>query len=189
VPCEKIKEALRANNISFVEEWIPLDDMSYSIDIAFPDIKLGIEINGNQHYNSDWSLRDYYQERHNKIEGAGWKILEIHYSQCFYPDNVLKLIELGEQPDYSEYFETQRKRVIAKEAKKPLLPGVKHRMKTDIKYRSVILAVENSDIDFSKFGWGSEVSKIIGITPPKVNLWMKRHMKDFYEDRCFKRKR
>jgi hypothetical protein len=62
-------------------------------------------------------------------------------------------------------------------------------MKTDIKYRSVILAVENSDIDFSKFGWVSEVSKIIGITPPKVNLWMKRHMKDFYEDRCFKRKR
>ena len=53
-------------------------DNASNIDIAFPDIKLGIEINGNQHYNSDGTLKDYYQERHNLIEEAGWKLLEVH---------------------------------------------------------------------------------------------------------------
>lgn len=29
---------------------MPLDDRSFSLDIAFPEKKIGIEVNGNQHY-------------------------------------------------------------------------------------------------------------------------------------------
>ena len=45
----------------------------------------------------------------------------------------------------------------------------------------------NSNINFSKIGWVGEASKIIGITPQKVNQWMKRNMLDFYNNKCFKR--
>lgn len=45
----------------------------------------------------------------------------------------------------------------------------------------------HSDIDFSKFGWVGKASTIIGITPQKVNQWMKRNMLEFYNEKCFKR--
>lgn len=70
-------------NIEFVEEYSPFNDYHYSIDIAFPDLKLGIEVNGNQHYNKNGELKSYYQERHNIFESRGWKILEVHYSKCY----------------------------------------------------------------------------------------------------------
>lgn len=47
-----------------------------------------------------------------------------------------------------------------------------------------IKTIENSDIDFSKFGWVSKVSKITGIKHQKVTIFMKKYMPDFYEN-CF----
>lgn len=49
-------------------------------------------------------------------------------------------------------------------------------------------ALLNSSIDFSKFGWVVRVAPVIGITPPKVNGWMKRNMTDFYDECCFKKR-
>lgn len=82
-PCELFKKKLKKQNISFVEEYTPLDDRFYSIDISFPDIKIGIEINGNQHYNSDKTLKTYYQDRKNNIEKEGWKLYDVHYSKVY----------------------------------------------------------------------------------------------------------
>lgn len=95
-PCEKFKEILNAGGIKYLSEYTPLENYNYSIDIAFPNIKLGIEINGNQHYNNDKTLKDYYQNRHDILVKNGWDILEIHYS-CVYiknkMDELLSLIE------------------------------------------------------------------------------------------------
>ena len=56
VPCEKLKEWLKSKNINFIEEYsIPESKNNYSLDITFPDKKIGIEVNGNQHYNQDGS--------------------------------------------------------------------------------------------------------------------------------------
>ena len=44
VPCEKFKGILNDNNISFTEEYQPLETRFFSIDIAFPEDKFGIEI-------------------------------------------------------------------------------------------------------------------------------------------------
>lgn len=63
------------------------------------------------------------------------------------------------------------------------------RIKNNKLAEPVIRKLLASDIDFSKFGWVNKASEIIGITPPKVNSWMKRHMLDFYETSCFKKKR
>lgn len=83
-PCEKVKEFLTRLNIPFIEEYQPeIDGRSFSIDIALPDKMIALEINGNQHYERDGTLKSYYQERHDLLEANGWNVYEIHYSACF----------------------------------------------------------------------------------------------------------
>jgi hypothetical protein len=88
-PCEKVKKDLIKYNISFEEELQPLKDRFYSIDIAIVDKGIGLEINGNQHYNNDKTLKDYYQKRKELIEEKGWKLYDIHYTKV-YDDNFIK---------------------------------------------------------------------------------------------------
>ena len=82
-PCEYLKQQFRDNNIDFVEEYTPFNDYSFSVDIAWPDKKIGIEVNGNQHYNSDGTLKEYYYNRHQIFEDRGWILYELHYSKCY----------------------------------------------------------------------------------------------------------
>jgi hypothetical protein len=91
-PCEFLKKKLEENDIMFAEEHIPLKNRFFSLDIAFLEPKKAIEVNGEQHYNRDGTLRKYYQERHELIESDGWKILELHYAEC-YNDNVIEKIK------------------------------------------------------------------------------------------------
>lgn len=93
IPCENFKKILSHNNIEFIEEFQCFDDYNYSIDVAMPKYKIGFEINGNQHYNIDGSLKEYYQNRHNYIVGKGWNLLQIHYTECFNDNNILNIIK------------------------------------------------------------------------------------------------
>ena len=95
-PCEYFKSILKMKNLSFEEEFSPIEDRFFSVDIAFPDIKICIEINGEQHYNRDGSLSTYYQDRHDLIEANGWKVLEIHYAKVYdekETDSIVQWIE------------------------------------------------------------------------------------------------
>jgi very-short-patch-repair endonuclease len=91
-PCEIFKEYLRSRQIEFEEEYQALSDRFFSIDIAFPSLKIGIEINGEQHYNRDGTLKEYYRNRHDLIESYGWKLHEIHYSICYKKDEIERII-------------------------------------------------------------------------------------------------
>lgn len=83
-PCENVKIFLRKNGIQFVSEFDPgVEGRFFSVDIAIPEKQILIEINGNQHYNKDGSLKDYYQERHDLISSLGWVIYEVHYTDAF----------------------------------------------------------------------------------------------------------
>jgi len=98
VPCEKFKTFLRDHKIDLTEEHQPLrhKDRYYCIDIAFPAIKLGIEINGSQHYGPNSTLKEYYQTRHDLIVAEGWELIEIHYTKSFdkeYRNEMLKYIQ------------------------------------------------------------------------------------------------
>ena len=54
VPCEKFKDDLRKFGYAFEEEYTDNHwSHNYSIDIAFPEKKIGIEINGQQHYDKE----------------------------------------------------------------------------------------------------------------------------------------
>ena len=186
-PCEMLKAYLIENDISFIEEWQPLDNRFFSIDIAFPERKIGIEVNGNQHYNRDGSLREYYQERHELIESFGWKLYEIHYSDCFDPEMILLNIDLGIQPDYTAYFEQKEKSLNNKKKTKPR--GETARENNLEKNKPIVKKLMESNINFSKFGWVKLAAEIIEIREQKVGSWMKRNMPEFYNENCFKRNR
>jgi transposase len=94
IPCEKIKEWLKSKNIQFIEEYsVPNISNNFSIDIAFPDKLIGIEINGNQHYNTDGTLKEYYQKRHDIIKSYGWNLIELHYSIAFHINDFELIIK------------------------------------------------------------------------------------------------
>ena len=93
-PCEDLKEKLKENNILFEEEYCPFNDYAFSIDIAWPNLKIGVEVNGNQHYNNDGSLKEYYQNRHNIFEERGWKLYEIHYTKCYNNETIKNIMNI-----------------------------------------------------------------------------------------------
>lgn len=58
------------------------------------------------------------------------------------------------------------------------------RMIEDLEKLSIL---KKSDIDFTKFGWVTKASKIIGVKDQVVNRWIKRVDPEFYKS-CFVRK-
>ena len=119
VPCEKVKNFLNNLGVKFIEEYDPnIYNRAFSIDIAMPDKLIALEINGNQHYESDGSLKPYYQERHNLLESNGWTVYEIHYSACFNLDkwesfvDKLKLSDKRVNFDYFTYTPKEIKKWI-----------------------------------------------------------------------------
>ena len=82
-PCENLKQYLRQKNISFVEEYEPFDDVNYCLDIAWPDEKIAIEINGSQHYDTNGNLNKSTLDKQKFFEDHGWKIIQIYYKWCY----------------------------------------------------------------------------------------------------------
>ncbi len=93
-PCEFLKDKLTNMGIKFEEEYQPIKTRFFSLDIAFPDQKIGLEINGHQHYNKDGTLRSYYQERHDLIRKEGWNLIEIPYNQVYNEEIMRKIIQM-----------------------------------------------------------------------------------------------
>lgn len=98
-PCEHLKNILKSHGFVFDGEFEPLRDEGrfYSIDIAFISLKLGIEINGRQHYNVDGTLTPYYQERHDLIIKKGWRLIEIPYHRAYslaFVENLIKELKM-----------------------------------------------------------------------------------------------
>lgn len=191
IPCLNVKNFLNHRNIQYVEEFSPLPDRHFSIDIAFPHIKVGIEINGNQHYTANGKLKPYYKDRHDLIEQAGWKLIEVHYSQCFDDESIQKFLNFDIPFDNTglieSYFEHRKNRQEL--SKNNSLPrGQTIKQKTTFKWEARKEEIFNYNIDFSKYGWVTKVSAVLNISPQKVNEWMKRYHPTFYEKNCFKRK-
>jgi very-short-patch-repair endonuclease len=188
IPCEFLKNNLKELNIEFFEEVTISKEKNYSADILIPSKNLIIEVNGNQHYDKLGKLIPYYQERHDFISALGWKILEIHYSLAFNIDFCKTLII--KEPEKSEIlpFYKKEKRKNVKYGNREDYLNAK-RLEYEEKNKEKIILIQNSNIEFSNFGWVSKVSKILNIKTQKVSLWMKTFMPDFYENQCFKKKK
>jgi very-short-patch-repair endonuclease len=176
VPCENVKDHLKQKGIKFVEEYMPLTDRSFAIDIAFPDIKVGIEVNGNQHYTPDGKLHEYYQIRHDLITAAGWKLIQLHYSSCFDVKLIDSIIESYEQPSYDVYFSEQLARktkyaTIKAVALEKREQKVKERQdKANTKLNMII-----SSININQWGWQTKAAAILNMKPQKISKWMKKY--------------
>lgn len=103
-------------------------------------------------------------------------------------ENVESLLkdgwELGRPKYKPEMNREERKK--RRENKKQEKENKKNILKDSVLEK--IHIIENSNIDFSKFGWVSKVSQITGLLPQKVNVFMKKYMPDFYKN-CFIRKK
>lgn len=66
---------------------------AYSLDIAFVDIKLDIEVNGNQHYVGG-QLKPYYQSRHDYLTSQGWTVIELHFKDCYRENKITELLAI-----------------------------------------------------------------------------------------------
>lgn len=61
------------------------------------------------------------------------------------------------------------------------------KLKRKSKNEMKINLIQSSNIQFDKYGWVEKASRLLEMKPQKINRWMKIYMKDFYEEKCFKR--
>jgi very-short-patch-repair endonuclease len=191
-PCEILKEKLKTLGYNFIPEYSILN---YSLDIAFPDKKIAIEVNGNQHYESDGILKPYYQNRHDTIESMGWKILELHYLSCFKEDKLENIINFIENSnikeddfDYTFYFQERERKKFEKENRKQIkIEKEKLRQENRSKQILEIIQSTNSDI-FQKFGWVTVLSKKLKVSTTQVRRLIKKYYPNFLE-KSFQRKK
>ncbi|GJQ44081.1 MAG: hypothetical protein JETCAE03_35790 [Ignavibacteriaceae bacterium] len=172
-----------------VVEKLPVN--KYFLDFAIIDLKLDIEIDGEQHYRNEDSIK------HDKIRNEflltkGWKIYRINWKEFNKKkkENINKLLDYIDNIHNKESFYYKISDVIIKQQPKygnreKYFNAVKQSNK--LKQQKYIKQILNSQIDFSKFGWVKKVAKIINQKPQKVNKWMKRFLPEFYEKKCFKR--
>lgn len=87
-----------------------LEDRGFRIDIALPEYKIGIEINGNQHYKKidDLLLDDYYEERHKLVENCGWKLIELYYKTVYNHDIKDIILSILNNKSYEYNLETKK---------------------------------------------------------------------------------
>lgn len=164
----------------------------YFLDFAIIDLKIDIEIDGQQHFRTE-EAREHDIKRDEYLEENGWVVYRIAWLELFHSEEpiIKNFLEWFEIPCKSRKYDI--KEVLSYKQRKPIYGTredyTKARKKeTEDKYSMLLYKAIYSGVDFEKFGWVQQVSKITGIKPQKVSFWMKRICPDFYEDRCFKRK-
>lgn len=185
VPCEFFKTKLRESGIPFVEEYQPLQDRLFSLDIAFPDQKIGIEINGNQHYDAVGNLKPYYQTRHDLIVGDGWKLLELHFSSVWNSNvlqSTIKFItdNIDFSVSYIEYCKQKEERRRKLETC-PTCGGWKHPQGKNcikcsaIKNRKVTRPSKEELEDLVKKLPMTAIGKMFGVSDNAIRKWIKSY--------------
>ena len=186
IPCEYLKNIFKEKNISFIEEYSPLKGYNYSLDIAFPDVKIAIEVNGNFHYKNlqTLELTDYYKKRENEFINNGWKLIQVHYSLVYnsnFTEELLINLDLKEFSDYSKYYTPKTPKITESEKEfNQFIKKEKEINKEINKQLKRIAILKNSSIDFSKFGWCEKASELINISPQKIRPIIKKYDLNFY---------
>lgn len=186
---EHFKKVLRSNGIDFVEEYMPYwKEKGYRLDIAFPDEKIGIEINGTQHYEKDGTLNKNTLEKQKFFEDRGWKILQIYYTDALKEkpmclNEILKL-PIRDKQYIKEDFDI-RKRIRdekEEERNRKIIERNERKIEEENRRKEIIRdLIYNSGIDFSKRGWSTESLRYLS---SKENLYTK-HPHIFQDIRKF----
>lgn len=179
-PEKLFREVISTFDKEIIQYYIPHEnDRFFELDFADVKNKIGFEINGNQHYNKNGELRKYYLDRHNYFERKGWKIIEIHYLNCYNKNkitNIIKKVYDGE----IKYSEKITKEIYNyKEIKKKEKQKIKSILDLQRKEKKEFLIKKRYEqllnFDLMKFGWITKVSKEWGVSHPQVKRWIKKY--------------
>ena len=103
---QRVRELLeKIPDLQFKRWYKPQEsERNFEIDFALVDKKIGLEVNGGQHYNKDGSFIEYHVQRKNHLEGLGWKIVDIDYKVCFDETRLREIINniLGGNVEFAE---------------------------------------------------------------------------------------
>jgi very-short-patch-repair endonuclease len=159
----------------------------YEIDFANPDKKIAIEIDGEQHY-SDKKMIDHDLKRDLVLKSLGWRTIRIRWSHY----KVLSKKQREEIIEnlMSHSYNIEEKITLYKDHKIRIENESKNKRlkkKEDLLNDKIKMILE-SEIDFSKFGWVKEVSILLNVSENSGGRFIRKHMKDFYEESCFKRR-
>ena len=164
----------------------------YFLDFAILEMKIDIEIDGQQHFRSKEAI-EHDKERDDFLIKNGWKVYRLAWLEI---KKDYKIVEhlvnwLNDNKNYRKYdveelLKSLKKNDLVYGSREKYSESIKN--KTKEKYQFFIDFIKTSDIDFSKFGWVKKVSDKTGIKQQKINNWMKRYLNDFYDEKCFKKK-
>jgi very-short-patch-repair endonuclease len=186
--CENFKQYLRNNNIDFVEEYIPYpNERLYSLDISFPDEKIGIEINGSQHYDKDGNLNEASINKQKFFEDKGWKIIQIYYRWCYgVLYNNEKINSIFDLPIHNKnYVKEIYKRSYQKQQEKIKQKIIKDKKNQEIEeQRKQIIynLINNSGIDFTKSGWSKKATEYLLNRNEMFNKGIFRIIRKYYPE-------
>lgn len=157
----------------------------YFIDFAFINEKVCVEMDGKCHFSNGKNRIEHDFKKDDYLIEKGWKIFRIRFDQVSDDSKIIELINFIGSSKIKNYDNRLYKFI---EMKKEKLNKNKIREDKRIEKNKLIIdKIMKSNINFSKYGWVSDVSKIIHINHQKVNCWMKKYMNSFYENECFKR--
>lgn len=165
--CENFKNYLRQNNIDFIEEYCPYpDERLYSLDIAWPDEKIAVEINGSQHYDNEGNLNESTLNKQKFFENHGWKIIQIYYRWCYGVINKnVQINSIFDLPIHNKEYVKEiytRKYIKIQHQKLQQIIKDEQKQKIEEQHKQIIYnLINNSGIDFSKSGWSGKSYKYL----------------------------
>lgn len=181
----------------YFHEWLDKENIEYKknfhverffLDFAFPDKKLYIEVNGEQHYRKMYNGRDYQErdkERADILTNLGWICLAtIRWSEFralqisernIALDRLKHAIQISTVVDFeflytydSKYRQSVKRDEAIKLGKVNSIGRVCNNKITDEEMNFRKEVILNSGVDLTKFGWVKKVSKVTSLTRRQI---------------------
>jgi len=161
----------------------------YFIDFAFVNEMVAVEFDGACHFKNGFKRIDHDIQRDEYLKNLGWRIYRIAYFEIedFSIRDLVNFLGDPSKKQLREQLEKYKDVFKVKEDKGEFKKREANMLRYEEEQLKLAELILSSDIDFSKFGWVSEVSVIIKQKHQKVSKWMKRFLPEFYESKCFKR--
>lgn len=172
-------------NIDYITE---LPFHGYFLDFAWPEKRLCIEIDGELHRFEEQQKRDINKDEFLKNEG--WKELRLKWSFILKnKESAIKIIKdfLNETGDITipiwksitelreEKHEQNELNGVLKDSKGKFCP----RKLKEEEWNNRKEIIINSKVDFSKYGWKSEVERKTSLTRKEIENTVKHFKEDF----------
>ena len=170
----------------------------YTLDFAWPDKKIYLEIDGNQH-KQDW------MQRHDKIRtdylaNLGWicigRVDWAAFQQLNKRAKHLYLAEIKSAIVEARFIE----KFISKQDKKQMirdewkaqgkvnsLGRAVGSMLSNDEWQRRLQLILNSNVDLTKFGWKEQVQKVTNLTRRQLNCTIK-HFPEYFKDKYIRGK-